>query len=325
MTLVLKINYYQMKFKHTKTLSGIILFSVLFFSCSNDEKDIFQEEELVKVNIRAGISTSSYDAEWAANDAIGIAMLDYQQRSIIDNIYNYRYYTPSGSESFIPSSADQVLYYPWNGARVYFKAYYPYLANLSPDMTFPVSVEDQSDLPAIDVMTGSHLSGFSRVDPDADLRMYHRLSKLIFRFTYGEGLEGLPGTDYDVIIHGMKITGVCDILNDIVHVENNVKDIYVPDRGLEKQTTGIVMPRPAGRGVTFDFSFTGGRVFEAAMSDTLQLLSGHKYTFYIRLEASGDPGPGPGPGPGPDPEVATIFRVDIEDWIAGPDSWIVAQ
>lgn len=321
-----------MNFKHTKTLSGIILLSVLFFSCSNDEKNI-QEEELIKATIRAGISTNAYDTGWTVNDAIGIAMLDYAQTRRIDNIYNYRYYTPSGTESFVPSSTDQILYFPYDGSRVYFKSYYPYQSNLSSDMTFPVNVEDQTNLPAIDVMTGTHVSGFSKTDPYANIQMHHRLSKVIFKFTYGDNVDDLPLENYNVLVHGMKVSGICDILRDVVDVDNNIKDFRIPDRGLENQTNGIVMPRPAGNGVIFDFTFTGGRVFEAAMSDTLQLLSGHKYTFYIRLEGTGDPGPGPGPGPdpgpgpgpGPDPEVAAIFRVDIQDWIAGPDSWIVAQ
>ncbi len=305
-----------MEFKQIKVLVGILI-PVLFFSCNNNnEKDISQEE-LVKVNIRAGIDLQStaYDSEWSANDAIGIAMMDYERIHMIDNIYNYRYYTPSGSESFIPASEEQVLYYPWDGSQVYFKAYYPYLEDLSPEMRFNVNVENQTNLQAIDIMTGKHLSGFSKTDPNADLRMYHRLSKLIFRFFYEEGLEELSSLDYDVIVKGMKVSGTCDILNDTVYVDNVIRNIRIPDRGLEAQTTGIVMPRPAGRGVDFDFDFANGRGFTAAMSDTLQLLSGHKYMFYIRLEGKDIP-----PGP-----VATIFKVDIADWIAGPDSWLVAQ
>jgi len=258
---------------------------------------------MVKANIQAGIgiTTRAFDSQWETNDAIGIVMMNSDRTQIIDNIYNYRYYTPSGTESFEPSSGEETLYFPQDGSSVYFKSYYPYLPDLSPDMTFPVSVEDQSNLPVIDAMTGEHLSGFSKADPNVHLRMHHRLSKLIFKYSMGEGMEDLPMFNSTITIHGMQTFGICDILNDTVYVEDSMGDILIPDRGDDTQRTGIVMPRDAGEGVTFDFNFTDGSTFTAAMSDTLQLLSGHKYTFYITFEKTG-----------------VHFWVDIQDWIDTP-------
>lgn len=292
-----------MRLRHIAASLGL-LFPVLFFSCSEDTDSIPKGSVKAKIQAGIGISTRAYDSQWEVDDAIGIAMMDYDQTQIIDNIYNYRYYTPSGTESFEPSSGDEVLYFPQDGSRVYYKSYYPYLADLSPDMRFHVALDDQSDLPAIDAMTGKHLSGFSKSDPNVHLRMYHRLSKVIFKITRGEGLEDLPMFSSNVVIHGMKPYGTCDILNDTVYVDNDIQDIIIPDRGEESERSGIVMPRDAGEGVTFDFTFQDGSSFTAAMSDTLQLLSGHKYTFYITLEKTG-----------------VRFWVDIEDWIDTPPSY----
>lgn len=285
-----------------KVLWGLLL-SLLLFSCSDDDNSGSGQKGMVKANIRTGIgvSTRAFDSQWEVNDAIGIAMMNANRTEIIDNIYNYRYYTPSGTESFEPTSGEETLYFPQDGSSVYFKSYYPYLADLSPDMTFPVSVEDQSNLPAIDAMTGEHLSGFSKADPNVHLRMHHRLSKLIFKYSMGEGLEDLPMFNSTVTIHGMETFGICDILNDTVYVENSMADILIPDRGDQTERTGIVLPRDAGEGVTFDFNFVDGSTFTAAMSDTLQLLSGHKYTFYITFEHTG-----------------VHFWVDIQDWIDTP-------
>lgn len=293
-----------MRPKHIAAFCGL-LFSVVFSSCSDDSTDNIPKGS-VKANIQAGIgiTTRASDSTWDVDDAIGIAMMDYEQTHIIDNIYNYRYYTPTGTESFEPSSSNEVLYFPQDGSRVYYKSYYPYLPDLNPDMMFPVYVGDQSDLPAIDAMTGKHLSGFSKGDPNVHLRMHHRLTKVIFKISRGEGLEDLPMFASNVTIHGMKVSGICDILNDTVYVDNDIQDIVIPDRGEESERSGIVMPRDAGEGVTFDFNFTDGSTFTAAMSDTLQLLSEHKYTFYIVLEKTG-----------------VRFWVDIQDWIDTPPSY----
>lgn len=290
----------MMRFKHTKTLLGILL-PVLLFSCS-DEDSGGTEKGQVKVNIQAGmgngVSTRAYDAQWEVSDAIGIAMMDNSRTNFINSIFNNRYYTPSGNESFTPASTDQTIYFPQDGSQVYFKGYYPYRSDLTSDMTFPVDLSDQSSLPAIDVMTSEHLAGFSKSDPNVHLRMHHRLTKVTFKFIRGEGLEELPLFNSAVTIHGMKTTGTCEILNDTVIVEDNINDINLPDRGIETERTGIVMPRPAGQGVTFDFNFTDGSNFKAAMSDTLQLLSGYKYTFYITLE-----------------KTSVSLWVDIQDWV----------
>lgn len=289
-----------MRFKHTRTLLGILL-PVLFFSCS-DEDSGSPEKGQVKVNLQAGmgngVTTRAYDAQWEASDAIGIAMLDNSRTTFINGIFNNRYYTPSGNESFTPASADQTIYFPQDGSQVYFKGYYPYRSDLTSNMTFPVDLSDQSSLPAIDVMTSEHLAGFSKSDPNVHLRMHHRLTKVTFKFIRGEGLEELPLFNSAVTIHGMKTTGTCDILEDTVLIDDNINDISLPDRGIETERTGIVMPRPAGQGVTFDFNFTDGSNFTAAMSDTLQLLSGYKYTFYITLE-----------------KTSVSLWVDIQDWV----------
>jgi len=279
-------------------LLGIFM-TISFLSCSDDTIDKTNPEGRVEAIIQTGITTKAYDATWDIDDAIGIAMMNPGQTTFIDGIYNNRYYTPSGTANFVPSSADQTLYFPLDGSRIYFKGYYPYMSDLPQDMTFPVSVEDQSDLPSIDVMTTEQLSGFSKADPNVHLRMHHRLTKVIFKYSKGPDLEDMPMMGSTVTIHGMKTMGMLDILKDTVFVDDNsIMDLEIPDRGVENDRNGIVMPRPAGEGVTFDFNFTDGSYFNAAMSDTLELKPGYKYTFYISFEKTG-----------------VTFWVDIKDWI----------
>jgi len=276
-----------------------ILLTLSLFSCSDDTDENKQTGDKVEAIIQTGITTKAYDATWEVDDAIGIAMMNPAQTEFIDDIYNYRYYTPSATANFVPYSDNEILYFPIDGSSVYFKGYYPYKADLTEDMTIPVSLEDQSDLPAIDVMTTEHLSGFSKTDPNVHLRMHHRLSKVIFKYRVSPELEDMPMNGSTVTIHGTKTTGTLDILKDTVFVNDDSEaDILLPDRGADTDRNGIVMPRPAGEGVTFDFNFTDGSYFTAAMSDTLELKPGYKYTFYISFEKTG-----------------VTFWVDIKDWI----------
>lgn len=287
-----------MRLKGLLPLLGILM-TVSFLSCSDDTDDNKQTGDKVQAIIQTGITTKAYDATWEINDAIGIAMMNPAQTEFIDDIYNYQYYTPSATANFVPSSDNEILYFPIDGSEVYFKGYYPYKADLTQEMTIPVTLEDQSDLPAIDVMTTEHLSGFSKADPNVHLRMHHRLSKVIFKYRVSPELEDMPMNGSTVTIHGTKTTGTLDILKDTVFVDDDsVADILLPDRGVDTDRNGIVMPRPAGEGVTFDFNFTDGSYFTAAMSDTLELKPGYKYTFYISFEKTG-----------------VTFWVDIKDWI----------
>ncbi len=292
-----------MNFKNTVLIFCVII-SAIASSCS-DDTDERKSGSGIEPKITGAISvpTRAHDAQWDENDAIGLAMLVHNGTDIINDVYNYHYYTPSSSGEFI--AGERTIYFPQDGRNVTFRAYYPYVSGLTPEMLIPVNVSDQQTPTEIDLMSAEHISGFSKADRNVHLRFHHRLSKMIFKLRAGEGEEYLPMNTLGVKIKGMKTTGIYDLINETLTVnDNSIQDITIPVRNNATERFGIVLPRPAGQGVSFEFSSPQGDTFVANMSDTLNLQSGYKYTFYITLDAN-----------------SISIRVDIQDWIEGASTY----
>ncbi|MCD8185267.1 MAG: fimbrillin family protein [Rikenellaceae bacterium] len=277
-----------------------VLITVFAVSCTSEKDFTPDVGEKVEAIFTAGISTRVSDVLWDPYDAIGITMVDRNAGTIVDNMSNIRYYTTTSAGSFLPTTT--AVYFPQDGSDVTFKSYYPYNASVGTDLKIPVSVANQTNLPEIDLMTAKHLSGYNKNTQYVSLRFHHRLSKVIFRLYNGEEQVELQPGDLSVLIKGMKTTGTYDVFAETLTVDDNsVADLTIPRGSTASERTGIVLPREAGPGVTFELSHANGSLFTAEMSDTLQLKPGYKYVFNV-IYTGND----------------LSISVTIEDWIEGP-------
>lgn len=286
----------------TLSLAGV-------YSCSSDDNESLinkGDDTAAKItaNIVNSTMTKAHDGQWDENDAIGLIMLSHGGTEIVNNVFNYQYYTPSASGDFRPQDQNKTIYLPQDGSRVSFRSYYPYYQNLTTNMIYPVSVTSQSVLPNIDLMTAEHEpGGFSKSDSEVRLVFHHRLSKMIFKLNIQDGQPAFPLKDLVLTMKGMKATGSYDLLNDTLVTNNTIEDIIVPVMSTPAQRDAIVLPRKSGSGVSFHFKAPNGSEYIAKMSDTLSLSAGYKYTFYINLKQT----------------EATVSAV-VEPWIEGPTS-----
>lgn len=292
-----------MKLRNLFLAFGALLATTLF-SCSDDNETPVNGGDKVQANFTAGIAaaTRASDVLWDVNDAIGIVMLNHDSREVEGDAFNLRYYTTTAAGNFNPANPSSIIYFPQNGDEVTFKSYYPYKESLQRNMLIPVSTANQTTLPNIDFMSANHLAGFSKNDPNVSLEFHHRLSKVIFKLNIAEDVTGILPEDLSLTIKGMKTTGVYDLLNEKLTVDDaSGADLTLPIRGTKTERTGIVLPRPAGTGVTFELGSANGSNFTAAMDKDLELKSGYKYIFNITLEGS-----------------KMSVSVTIVDWIEGP-------
>lgn len=290
-----------MKLQKFAFIISALLFTTLI-SC-DDERNNSPEGDRVKATFTAGISTRVSDVMWDVNDAIGLAMVDAAaQGTILENVYNRRYYTTTTSGNFIPATPDDIIYFPQNGQEVRFKSYYPYLETVGQDLIIPLSVADQTDMSAIDFMSAVHESGFSKEDPNVNLRFHHRLSQVIFRVSVAGDVSNIQLQNVTLTAKGMATSGVYNLNNETLTVnQGSVADVVIPRRGAANERIGIVMPRPAGEGVSFELTTPEGSNFIADMPADLTLEAGHKYIFNVLLEGT-----------------AISLSVTIEDWVEGP-------
>lgn len=235
---------------------------------------------------------------WEEGDAIGVTMVKPQTLEVINPYRNFGYNT-SGDGKFSPNDASQIIYFPTNDEEVEFKAYYPYNKDLAANLVIPVSTKDQSDLPAIDLMTAEHLSGSSTEDPNVKLHFSHRLAKVVVNLTTdNESISILNGVQ--VTMRGLKTEAVYDLLAEDLIVDNNLPNADVSIPVFNAKAEGIILPRPAGEGVEFVVTTPDGGKYAAALSSDFEFFEGQVHTFNLRLKSPAE------------------ISATIEPWIEGP-------
>ncbi len=284
-------------------------FVLSIFSCTDSDTYRSSSEDRTAIRVSAGFTnnTRASDSSWEEQDAIGITMVQPGTSTVVEE-YSHRHYVTSNEQGdFAPATDVATIYFPHDGSQVGFKAYYPYLSTLESDMIYPVNVSNQNALAQIDLMTAEHLAGTSKEDPDVELQFYHRLSKLIFNLTAEDGIS----LDNSVLtIKGMHTEATYDLNVDdrdqAVHMvdQSSQADVTVPLRTSNgvRTGTGILLPRSASTGVTFEVTTPDGGQYIAIMDESLDLDRGYKYIFNINLK-----------------RTPVTVSTTIEDWVEGTE------
>lgn len=281
----------------------VLLVLAVLSACSADENPV-SDNDRVAVNFSAGIQTRAANNSWEEGDAIGITMFQAGSETVAEGTYvNCKYLTAAGNiGNFKPASDKETIYFPKDGSKVDFMAYYPYNEEMKADYKIPLVVASQTSLGKLDFMTSEHLEGSSKDSPNVKLRFYHRLSKLIFRLKMenNEQADWLKGAR--ITIKGMLVRGTYNLLaGELTTDLSSVEEITIPtDSQTGSKAEGIVLPRPGKAGVTFTITLTNGARYSAVMDPELNLDAGYKYTFNITLK-----------------KTPMTVTADIQDWNDG--------
>lgn len=276
-----------MKSLHSLFALGIAALTVT--ACSNDDNLAQKNDGKVAVKVSSTI-TRAYDAQWEKGDNIGLVMLDPATNKTIEGLASYKYSTANGDGSFQPASDDQIAYYPAGDGTVDLMAYYPYTASFGTDLMVPVSTADQSNLPAIDLMTSDRSTGHNNKNVSATLNFGHRLSKISILADKETSVMDVDLTGATLTLAGTATTAQWSLIDGTLNEVGKAADINIPtavntDGNLT--ATGIVIPTEAGKGVTFVIKTKDGREFTAPIAETTALESGKNNIFRIHLGYTG--------------------------------------
>ncbi len=137
------------------------------------------------------------NTSWENDDKIGIFMLAAETDEILDE--NVSYIT-NGDGNF--KKDGQGLFFPEDGSKVDFVAYYPYDAGFTTYPDYTINITDQSRQNAIDLMISDNLTGRSIENQNTgnNLQFTHVLSKLVINLTpdNGKSLKGIRLSVLDV-------------------------------------------------------------------------------------------------------------------------------
>lgn len=300
--------------------------AIVATACTDESPEAGTNAKQVSAEITAGIAgvlpetsspaadTRASDTNWHAGDAIGLYMLQTGTNTISRNMANLRYINSATgiTANFAPDGEGNTAYYPSGGEEVDIIAYYPHNGQLVMDngqLTVPVDVSNQSNLPAIDLMT-SNLSVGHSSDEDkraARLNFTHRLSKIVLNLKKGKGTERLNLADATVTIGGTPATAVWDLMAGNFTSRGAATDIELNMNG--GRTTGILIPpgessQTGSDAVPVTFTIVAGtEIFTATLPADKPLGSGKQLDITIRLE-----------------HFESTIETEITDWITGTET-----
>lgn len=156
-----------------------LLATVLLPGCSEDGENTPQPTDgRVALEATSGIRMNirAYDKTWEAGDAIGIYMLN---DDVTDGDGNRKYTTTQEAENGSFTAAEgQTLYFPVDGSRRDFVAYYPYRETLAGGNVYTVDVSHQTPQKDIDLMDAAKVTGKDKLNPKVAFVFTHKLVKL---------------------------------------------------------------------------------------------------------------------------------------------------
>ena len=259
-------------------------------SCSNER--LLHGKESVEVKFTGNLAQiktrvgGAAGTEWSAGDPVGIYMIKTDPGTLSEgNVVaaNKLYTASAGTEASFTPDGGTPLYYPSDGSGVKFIAYHPRSTSVSADYKVPVSVADQDNLSAIDVMYAPVTTTFSRSSTGAvPLLFAHKLTKLVFNISNGAGVTEPVANGITVSISDQPTTGTLDLADGSVEASAATGSVTATGGAVIE---AIVMPMTDLTDVGFTFTNDAGQSFTVD-PPTTSWQGGYRYTYTVTLKAT---------------------------------------
>lgn len=285
--------------KNIKYLILTMLTVAALHSCSNDEQSYETVDPSKGVEFTSSVEesgnpmTRAIGSAWSADDKIGVFMKNTDQdlsaTSVVGTAANVQYMTAAGDGNFFPFKIEELLFYPKDGKKVDFIAYYPFSAEVK-DFVYKAEISNQADQEAIDFLYSNNLKGASKDNPRAHLQFKHLFSRMLFSFKMGDGVSSLQGLK--VTIAGLPTKADVKLTNGEITVD--AKSVASFDAKVSADGTSaeaIVLPMGVK---TIDVTFTLGSLSFKHKFENVDFKSGSRNNYNITIKNSGgevDPKP----------------------------------
>lgn len=302
--------------KKRSILWAFVLSLFTLVSCSKDEINKTNGDPVaVKFTstINGTVTTKAAGATWSTFDKIGVFMkknnLPLEDANILNSASNKHYETISGNGDFTPVSG-HTIYYPNDGSKVDFVAYYPYTGTIS-NYIYNVDVANQTSQENIDLLYSASAKGLDKTTPNATLVFEHQLSKLVFNVSAGTGVSSLSGLT--VKISGMKTKASFNLSTAVINVDNaSTADIMakVTSSGTSAVVEAIVLPVADAAGYTVTFDLPSAGSFKWTVPASTKYDKATKYSYNVELKnTSGN--------------TAIALKGNIADWTSGSSESLI--
>lgn len=275
----------------TKVTLGLLALPFVFAGCSGDENLPGGEvnDGRVALQVSSGIQTRAFDNQWEDDDQIGIFMLDNGQNTVADGYDNVPYRVASageGGKAFNP--VDEVIYFPTNGDKRDFIAYYPYSASKVANGVYAIDLTNQDPQRNIDFMLAGKVADKSRSDANVSFQFAHKLAKIVMDIEPGEGVTADDLKHITVSLTGQPTEGTFDVLNGqhvtVTSTDKKAVTLLADAEGTHAE--GIVFPSENYDGMSFTFATQaiGGYEWPLSKSEkATKFEAGKKYLYTITV------------------------------------------
>ena len=311
--------------KNLLVKATVLFASVAVFISCKDEQAIEVDRSEVKFssNINTtSVRTRASDNTWDPNDAIGVYMYEENTQNIVEGKANIRYVTEAGGEKGSFQAESTIIYFPDNGNKVRFMAYYPHREDLSGNNdVYTVNVASQSSQQAIDLLYSFDPSAkFDKTTPGkkVPLSFDHQLTKVYVNVMAGEGLVNSDLRDITVSFDGLNTKVDFDLTDGTLGDPGTPAEIALrptsTKEGYVACFEAIVLPTEAVPTALIVFDLNNGDTENNVESDVFTwkfdnvLDKSTRYTYNVTINRSG-----------------IVVEATINDWIASDDANVNAE
>lgn len=277
---------------------------VIMGSCSvNDD---IHENENNAVRFSAGVGemaspkggTKAAGNQWAPNDAIGIFMAE--NGSTTNILAANKQYTTTGDGNFTARAGDEI-FYPMDGSKVDFIAYYPWANNklMSDVLDVDVAgVQTSATQAATDLLwakadnSGSGYDKVTNKNTAVALAFNHKLAKMVMKCNAAPnvGISNFDGVT--VSINGMNTKNTFTLSDGTLGTPDipaaiTPRKLAASEAGFAATYDAIILPETyAVNVVTVEFTIPGGDVFTWKVPATT-FDGGSEYVYEVILSRTG--------------------------------------
>lgn len=287
-----------MKTKHFLSTAWLWSLVLILSACSEENQTMpGSETDQALVSFTASIEgeTRATDTDWEIGDAIGVFMTKagtaLSNESIVDEANNRMYTTSSSDGKFLPTTG-QSIFYPTDGSKVDFTAYYPYKEILD-NFQYPVDVTDQSKPAELDLMYANNVREVGKGNTNR-LIFDRQLASIKLNITMGKGITSLNGLKVNLtglptraafsLAEGTLTADKASVANIAMRMETNAT---------AATASAILLPIDSWKGVTLVFTLDG-KSYTVKMDNASALSKGKRLVYNVVLKNTGgtiDPTP----------------------------------
>lgn len=234
------------------------------------------------------IATKAAGTAFTTGDNIGVFMVKAGNMTIAEEADNKQY--TLGNSSDFRALPGEEIYFPINGSRVDFIAYYPHLATLS-GWLYNVNVGTQTSQSAIDLLYSRSTTGKDQNSGSVPLLFRHELSRVIINTVAGEGFVSADLAKMSVKIKGMHTQANFDLSTGKLGTSHAPADIVPATTTAGSKYEAIVLPATFATAGSLTMAFalhnTKEEVFVWSCPANETFAPATQYTYTITIARTG--------------------------------------